>query len=219
MSTKSPDLAVLLADIIGSRNVDGFRQLRDRKLREITKHHSESDFVLGPYAVTAWDEFQNLLRDVARAPSVVWDLRCHFHPLGLWIAIGVGDVESLPREGEPINVGGAGEAFELARCAMDRLKSGAGRKYRVLTCFKSEDQELNRSVNLVYKLVDTLVQKITKRQWETILVHRQTQRLDKTAARLRIDESTVSRNLQRGYYWQIEDTVKTLGSMLSRGHS
>ena len=208
--------AVVLADFVGSGAIPGFRELRDRKLAEISGLHRASRGVVGDYAVTAWDEFQNLLIAVPGFPRVVWDLRCHFYPLRLSIAVGVGGVTSMPVVGEAINVGGSGEAFELARVAMDRLKKPQGQvsKYKLSTAFKSGEGQQDLWVNLAYRLVDSMVLKITKRQWETILAYRETGRIEKTAARLNIGESTVSRNLRRGFYWQIEDTLADLEKLV-----
>jgi len=40
--------------------------------------------------------------------------------------------------------------------------------------------------------------------------------LEQTAKRLKLDASTVSRNLKRGYYWQLSETVKVAGSLIER---
>ena len=213
--------AVILADFIASRDVVGFHELRDRKLAEISAVHRASAVVAGDYAVTAGDEFQNLLADVAAFPRAIWDLRCHFQPLRMSIAVGVGGVDRRPEAGEPVNVGGSGEAFELARAAMEEMKSPRGSvpKYRTFTAFNSASGRQDLWINLAYRLLDSTLAKITARQWETIRVYRQTGRIEKTASRLGIDESTVSRNLRRGFYWQIEDTLADLEELVeaSRG--
>jgi DNA-binding MarR family transcriptional regulator len=61
---------------------------------------------------------------------------------------------------------------------------------------------------LIYALQDTLLQKITEKQWETIAVFRKKRRLQAAARELRLDASTVSRNLKRGYFWQVEQTME-----------
>jgi DNA-binding MarR family transcriptional regulator len=64
------------------------------------------------------------------------------------------------------------------------------------------------TANLIYALQDTLLQKITEKQWETIAVFRRKRRLEAAGRELRLDASTVSRNLKRGYFWQVEQTVE-----------
>jgi len=65
-------------------------------------------------------------------------------------------------------------------------------------------------------LHDTLVLKITARQWETIEEFLDTPTLEQTAKRLKLDPSTVSRNLKRGYYWQLAETVHVAGTLIQR---
>lgn len=201
---------VLLADIVESRSISRLRPFRDRKLELISTSHLTDGIVETPYAVTAGDEFQNILVGPAKVPRAVFELRRHFQPADLWIAVGIGTVRSVPRGDEPVNVAGMGEAFEYARKAMKELKHRKTHKYRYLTMIRSTDGFSDQLINLVYRLHDTLLQRITDRQWETIRVQSETKSQDQTAFELGLDESTVSRNLRRGFYWQIEDTVNTL---------
>jgi hypothetical protein len=48
------------------------------------------------------------------------------------------------------------------------------------------------------------------KQWQTINVHMETNRQDLTARKLRLNESTVSRNLRRGFWWQIQETRQAM---------
>jgi DNA-binding MarR family transcriptional regulator len=80
----------------------------------------------------------------------------------------------------------------------------------------SRHEEFNKTINLIYGLHDTLVLKITTRQWETIGAFLGTPTLEQTAKRLKLDPSTVSRNLKRGYYWQVSETVHVAGSLIRR---
>jgi len=53
---------------------------------------------------------------------------------------------------------------------------------------------------------DTLLESISSKQWQTINVHMDTSSQELTAKKLRLNESTVSRNLRRGFWWQIQET-------------
>ena len=68
----------------------------------------------------------------------------------------------------------------------------------------------------ISEVLADLVLKITERQWETIQEFHDTPTLEKTAKRLKLDDSTVSRNLKRGYYWQLTETVKATASLIKR---
>jgi hypothetical protein len=107
----------------------------------------------------------------------------------------------------PVNRLG-GEAFQFARAALEGVKRGAGNKVKVLTGFRTKDAVFDSTANLIYALQDTLLLKITEKQWETIAEFRRKRRLQATAKAMRLDMSTVSRNLKRGYFWQVEQTMK-----------
>jgi hypothetical protein len=99
----------------------------------------------------------------------------------------------------------AGEAFENARQAIIKIKST--RKYPTLTRFHSGRQIFDDVANLIYGLHDTLMRRTTTKQWETIATYLIKNRVDYTAQALGIDRSTASRNLKRGFFWQMEDTT------------
>lgn len=205
---------VVIADVVGSSQFEGLRRRRDKALAELSRRHLAKRHVLGRYTVTAWDEFQNVLSAPWELPRVVWDLRLAFHPMELRIGVGLGAVDELPGPETPINEVSSGEAFRLAREAVAVLEEGS-RKYRLRTLVRSGDRQLERAVNLIYMLADSLLAELSERQWETLRVYEQTGRQDRTAERLGLkSESTVSRNLQRAHYWQLLDARDELRELL-----
>lgn len=238
-------VAVILADIVESRSIEALREVRDTRLEVASRAHREEGWTRHAYAVTAGDEFQNIVPMPHHVPRLVFDLRRRFRPHELRVAIGVGRVDSLPAEDEPVNVAGSGEAFERARAAMDSFeperdiparhriaRAMVARKYRYLTAFRSGDPELDRAVNIIYRLWDTLLQRVTDRQWQTISAYVETEprrfsmgpaaltgRQDRAAELLGVDASTFSRNLARGGYWQSLDAIGALTEMLEEGGS
>lgn len=207
MSTTTKSYAVITADIVGSRQIQRFRSIRDQKLKPLSRLHVSQKLILSPYAVTAWDEFQAILSSPAHIPRVILDIRRNFQPLQLWIAIGIGRV-SEPHKA-PVNVFSGGEAFERAREAVESLNA-KGRRSRALTAFNSGNDVFDRVANTVYHLHDTLIHEVSPKQWKTINVQLETRKQDLTAKKMRLDESTVSRNLRRGFYAQIEETRDTM---------
>jgi hypothetical protein len=211
--------AVLLADIVHSREIQDFREWRDRRLDDLSRLHREENLISVDYAVTAWDEFQTLLPRTPVIPRIVRELRMAFYPRELRVAVGFGSIDSLPENKEPLNLAATGEAFERARAALDRMKGGS-QKYRFLTSFFTGSEDLDLVLNLVYRLHDSLVDSNTERQWQTIAALEQVKRseranqLEQAAAHLGVSESTVSRNLQRGHYWQMLETEQTLSRWL-----
>ncbi|MFZ3217273.1 MAG: SatD family protein [Candidatus Acidiferrales bacterium] len=205
--------AVLLADVIGSRAQRDLRALLSQRLAQASRAHLRARFIRLPYSVTAGDEFQTIVRGYGCLPELILDLRERLRPLRLRVGIGIGRVPG--RLQAPVNRLG-GEAFQLARAGLEGLKSGAGNKFEVLTAFRSRDAAFDSTANLIYALHDTLLLKITAKQWETMEVFRKKRRLEAAARALCLDASTVSRNLKRGYFWQLQQTIAGMRSLLQK---
>lgn len=205
--------ATVQADFVRSREIERFPVLRDRKLRLATDLHLERGWIVAPYTVTAWDEFQTILRVPARVPAVLAELRWIFHPERLRVGIGLGPLDRLPKPGEPVNVGAAGASLELAREALDSLKGS--RKYDYGTAIRTPVGDLEISVGLALRLRDALLERATDRQRETMRAMWRLDSQERAAERLGIDESTVSRTLRRGGWWEIEDVDRTVDRLLA----
>ncbi len=210
--TSDKKYAVITADVIDSRHIQGFRRARDAKLRPLSRLHVQRKLILSDYAVTAWDEFQAVLSSPRAIPGVVLDLRRNFYPMQLWIAIGIGKV-SEPRK-KPVNQFAGGEAFERARQAADRLKADRARKDRTLTWFVSGNASFDLVANTIYRLHDTLLQDVSPKQWQTILAQVRTGSQELAAKKLGVNVSTVSRNLSRAHHWQMEETCQAMETII-----
>ena len=205
--------AVLIADIIASTARSGVRALLGKKLAAASEKHLRQKLIRLPYTVTAGDEFQTITGELATLPALILDLRAALQPLSLRVGVGIGSVSG--RIQPPVNQL-TGEAFQLARRAIESIKEGSLFKFDVLTAFVSGNEDFNGTINLIYGLHDTLVLQITAKQWEAIGAFLSRETLKPTARRLRVDISTVSRNLKRGYYWQLAETVNRAGSFIER---
>jgi len=211
MQTKNPTHGVLIADVVESRSHSHLRSSLNEKLRIASIAQLDDKLIRVPYAVTAGDEFQTIARRVDSIPNLILDLRRRLQPLQLRIGIGIGAIQGPIRP--PVNRI-AGQAFEFARAAINQIKET--RKYPTLTVFRTHNSGLDEIANLVYGLHDTLLRQITAKQWETIAIYLIKNRVDYTAKALSIDISTASRNLKRGYFWQIEHTRVVMESVLGR---
>lgn len=209
----SQQLAVLLVDVVGSRRLEDFRSRRDVLLGRLSQEHLDRDLLLTRYTITSWDEFQAIVAEPVHVPTVVWELRREFHPWELKVAIGLGHLDSLPEIGQAVNEVSMGEPFLRARQAMLEL-ARSKEKYRILTRQHGPAEAVDETMNLIYALVDTLLLKVTPRQWETIKSYEEAGKLELAARHLGIDESTVSRNLQRGSYWQFVEAREGLRKLL-----
>ena len=203
MKTRVTNYAAVTCDIVGSRQVEEFRRKRDQKLRRISRLHVEKKWILSEYAITAWDEFEGILSRPHNVPAVIVDLRRHLYPFELRIGIGMGEVTEPHRK--PVNVFAGGEAFERARAAINQLKSKRS-KTGVLTSFVTGNEMFDLIGNTIYRLHDSLLQSVSTKQWETINVLMETSAQERAAKKLGLNKSTISRNLRRGFWWQIQET-------------
>src|SRR5882724_8201020 len=211
MQAKNRSNGVLIADVVESRSHSHLRSSLNEKLRAASIAQLNDKLIRVPYAVTAGDEFQTIAFRVDAIPKLILDLRRRLQPPQLRIGIGIGTIQGTIRR--PVNRI-AGQAFESARAAITGIKET--RKYPTLTAFRSPNPELDQLANLVYGLHDTLLLQITSKQWQTIATYLIKDRVDYTAKALSIDISTASRNLKRGYFWQIEHTAVVMETVLRR---
>jgi hypothetical protein len=205
--------AVITADVIHSRRWTRFTAIRNRKLKKASAAHQGRGLVLGAYTVTTWEEFQNIASEPRHVPRLIFDLRRLFHPLQLRIGVGLGKV-NRPIRG-PINQAG-GEAFILAREAVEQPKRGRGEKFDRVTYIRCSAALLQDFSNLFFGLQDSLVGSISAKQWGAIDAQMTSSNQDIAARKLGVGKSTVSRNLRRAHYWQIESSIGSMDALLDR---
>jgi len=203
--------AVLIADIVASSAQRALRKRLGATLALASQRHLHRKWIKLPYSVTAGDEFQTVAAHPHLLPHIILDLRILLQPFALRIGVGIGRIAD--RIQPPVNRLG-GEAFQFARKAMDSVKSGSHSKFDALTSFSSHSEPFNETINLIYGLNDTLVSGITVKQWKTIAAFAKSPALASTSRQLKLDTSTVSRNLKRGYYWQLTATAKAVESLI-----
>ena len=208
--------AVLIADVMASSARKNVRAQLGKKLAAASEKHLKQKLIRFPYTVTAGDEFQTIATELASVPALLLDLRATLQPLPLRIGVGIGEVAD--RLQPPVNRL-TGPAFQFARGAIDNVKASGLFKFDVLTAFASDNEQFDQTINLLYGLHDTLVSQITAKQWDTIRQFLDQLALEQTARRLKLDISTVSRNLKRGYYWQLAETAKAAGAFIERTFS
>lgn len=208
--------AVLIADVMDSGSRKNFRAHLAKRLAAASEKHLNQKLIRFPYTVTAGDEFQTITAQLSSVPALLLDLRAMLQPLPLRIGVGIGQVAD--RLQPPVNRL-TGPAFQFARRGIDNVKASSLFKFETLTAFASDNEQFDETINLLYGLHDTLVSHITAKQWETIRQFLVQPTLEQTAKRLKLDISTVSRNLKRGYYWQLSETAKAAGAFIERTFS
>jgi len=205
--------AVIIADVVASGTRGPLRTLLTARLGAASRAHLGKKWIRLPYAITAGDEFQVMAARLDALPRLLLDLRSRMRPLGLRIGIGIGKVSG--RIAPPVNRLD-GEAFRLARQAIESLKKPGAHSTGSLTAFRTRNAEFDSEINLIYALEDTLVRRITESQWKTIRARMKSRRIEDAARALGLDASTVSRNLKRGYYVQLMATPAGAETFIER---
>jgi hypothetical protein len=197
---------VLIADVIHSSRRKRLSALLAEGLRRANRVHLRTKRIRVPYAVTAGDEFQTVVTSIEMVPELIFDLRRRMWPLDLRIGIGIGTIQG--RVHAPVNQL-VGDAFANAREAIAEVKK-SGHAYPRLTAFRSSSECFDRITNLVYGLNDTLVMGITEEQWRALNAYVDSSGVESAARKLRVNASTLSRNLRRSHFRQLAETAKTM---------
>ena len=201
---------VVVADVVGSTRTQDVRTLLAPKLRIATTVHVQEKRIQLPYAVTAGDEFQTVVRGLDQIPELLFELRRRMRPLRLRIGVGIGVISG--RLKPPVNEL-TGQAFEFARAAIDRAKQARAHSDRSIS-FQSTNQQFDLVAHLIYSLHDALVGNPSEKQWETIDAFLAKKRVDRAARALRLNASTASRNLSRSHLWESLETIEVMKKVI-----
>ena len=204
----------LIIDVAESRQVADFPAQRDDLLEALSQRHRRNNWCDADYAVTAWDEFQGLVIAPVSLPWVLWDILLSAYPVPLRIAIGGGQVERHTEGNQPINRSATGEAFYLAREAMEELRKPRRGTLNARMALRWNEPLIEAAGNGILRLLDVLVARITRKQWEVIALYEQVQKQAEVAEVLAKSESTVSRSLASAHYWEIRASLEDLEAVL-----
>jgi hypothetical protein len=210
MQSEPKTWAIVVADVVGSTRTQDVRSVLGPRLRIATAAHLEEKRIRLPYAVTAGDEFQTVGSELHQIPGLLFDLRRRMRPLRLRIGVGIGVISG--RLQPPVNEL-TGQAFEFARAAVEKAKQARAHLDKS-TSFQSTNKQFDLVANLVYSLHDALVNNPSERQWETIDAFLAKGRVDLAARSLKLNSSTVSRNLSRSHFWQSLETIEVMKEII-----
>jgi len=184
--------AVLIGDISGSRRLAQKTQFSET-LWTVVQRETRDRFgsaLATRFEITAWDEWEGVLRTPDRAWNVIrfWERR--LTPVRLTVGIGVGPLDT-PLECDPRKT--TGEAFYRAREALEEAKASKSITYVV-------DSSHPRDINLTFLLRSALVRKLTRRQREVIDLYEELGDVVTVAAKLGVTHQNVSQILRAAEY-------------------
>lgn len=205
----------LIADVRHSRRSENFSEHRDRALHELSEVHRERGWIDADYVVTAWDEFSALIVQPTALPGAMWDVYKAFRPLTLRIGVGGGAVERHGARELPINTSATGEAFFLAREAVESLGERKQRTGSACIAVRWNSPAIEHALNASLRPLDLIISAITDTQWEAIEHFEESGRQDEVARKLGKSESTISRTLSTARYWDIRAALRDVGAFMS----
>ncbi|HYC70557.1 MAG TPA: SatD family protein [Opitutaceae bacterium] len=136
---------VLIADVVGSRQVPGRARFQRRLKQELAALNVRRRLA-SPYTLTLGDEFQAVHRDAAGVFADIFTVLARVAPVRLRFALAVGEIVT------PVNpeqaIGMDGSAFHRARAQLERLKR-EGRLFAVQDGRPEPDQVTMATLNVL----------------------------------------------------------------------
>jgi len=160
---KEQQYVVLTVDLVRSRRIKGRQAEQERVLKAIETINTECvAFMATKFYLSNGDQIQGVTAQPEKVPLLLRRLRGLLHPAGIRAGVGLGTIST---ELIPQNPGWMdGPAFLYAREALEAAKA----KTNCFTVFSGFGAEQDLALNTVYLLIDALMTRWTKRQWEAI---------------------------------------------------
>lgn len=164
------------------------------------------------FAMSRGDEIQGVLSDWLTAPEVLRVLRYTCRPLQLRVGIGLG-VHAGRLTENPWDLNGP--AFFRARSALDNVKRSKQASTKVVT---GGAQELDRLLNAMLLLLDTVEMGWTDAQWEAVHVYERAGTYAAAGDRLGVAAQNVHKRCQAAHWAVVreaEDALRLAASLVS----
>jgi len=160
------------------------------------------------------DSFQLIFSDVAEALKRSIQIRCWLKsyqdgaenaPLDARLSIGIGDVAYF---GKSV-LDADGEAFHLSGRAFDEMKSNQN-----FLQVSTNDQQLNRQLNIILNLANIIITQWTKNQAEVIFLLLEGKTQQEMADELKIVQSAVNNRIKLSRWKEIDKTMRYIASLM-----
>jgi len=160
------------------------------------------------------DSFQLLFDDVAEALKRSIQIRCWLKsyqdgpgnaPLDARLSIGIGDIAYF---GKSV-LDADGEAFHLSGRAFAEMK--ATQNFLQLS---TNDQQLNKQLNIILNLANIIISQWTKNQAEVIFLLLEGKTQQEMADELKIAQSAVNNRIKLSRWKEIDKTMRYIASLM-----
>ena len=181
---------VMIADVIGSRQLANRGQVQTLLEAELRTLHEDSTGLASPYTITLGDEFQAVFSGADRIfPDLLAILRA-LHPVGLRFALGIGPITTRINPEQAIGMDGP--AFYRARDLLEHMKK---EKRTIAVAGLTEDDGLQEAA---LGLLDHQLRKWRPNRLETLRLLLQGWDAGAIAGHLDITEQSVYKNIREG---------------------
>ncbi|QZY55757.1 SatD family protein [Crassaminicella profunda] len=211
---------VITADIIKSRKYLNAKEEINNKLDQLNKKLKNELFT--SFVLSRGDEIQAVLNNIEFLPEVIRNVRYYCRPFQLRLGVGIGYIEAILDNQNHNSWDMNGQAFYLARDAMDTLNklqrkhSTPYKKHYPATYLWSMNEALNLSLNSIYILVDSIIRNWNDEQWETIMLYESLGTYELVSRQLSISKSAVQQRCDLANWRSIVAVEKNLKGLLQR---
>lgn len=183
---KEQQYVVLTGDLVRSRRIKARQAEQERVLRAIDIINAEcSAFLAARFYLSNGDQIQGVTDQPQKVPLLLRRLRSLLFPATIRAGVGMGTVTT---ELMPENPGWMdGPAFLNAREALEAAKN----KTNCFTVFSGLGADQDAALNTIYLLIDALMVRWTKRQWEAVSAYEKLRTYEAAGQSLNISASAV----------------------------
>ncbi len=200
---------VITADINRSRDIKDREALQERMQKAIALINEQfTEQILVPFTITLGDEWQGLLKSLAKSYEIVATFRDALEGVSVSYGIGEGAIATplLARTSEM-----DGEAFHKSREALDTAKQN---HHEVV--FATRDERTDLLLNATCSLLETIRANWTERQREKIMAYKKYGTETKVAEVLGVTQGDIHQAIRAGagkIYLQCENQVNEFLSL------
>lgn len=213
------DYSVIIGDIIDSKKITDRQKVQTKfkdVLHEINKKYT--DDIASQFAITLGDEFQGLLKNRENIINIIFEIEMAMFPIEMRFGVGIGEVTTAINFESSSEIDGP--AYHRARAMVKELESSEGQHLRragnILIASQEKNARIDQLLNSILSVCTALKSKWTVKQREIIqsyLLNDENQ--SKTAVKLGIAQSSVSRALNSAEFATYQAAMETVNAFLT----
>lgn len=213
------DYSVIIGDIIDSKKITDRQKVQAKfkdVLHEINKKYT--DDIASQFTITLGDEFQGLLKNRKNIMNIIFEIEMAMYPIEMRFGVGIGEVTTAINLESSSEIDGP--AYHRARAMVKELESSEGQHLRragnILIASQEENARIDQLLNSILSVCTALKSKWTVKQREIIqsyLLSDENQ--SKTAMKLGIGQSSVSRGLNSAEFATYQAAMETVNAFLT----